>query len=251
MKLLLKVLIIPTLFINVLSAKNNPIWFDLALTGSGGGCFLTTKNIFGDSKTVNSSPSFCYAFGGKLGINFNENHEIAFNAEYYSRNQSYDIKLATLKFNKNIALSGVDLALLYRHRSDESAGYVEIGPQMSIISSATENREGITSDVSTKFTPNYFSGVVGFGSNLVVSNAFTWTIGFRFSYCFSDMISVEGGKGTSTSYPLNDPGASKPYDSYAPFNATTFQLHTEFTFDLGYFAKSKCKRGRISFLRFK
>ena len=251
MKLFFKPLLVFVFLTNVLFAKNNPIWFDLALTGSGGGCFLTSKNIFGDSKTVNSSPSFCYSFGGKLGINFNENHEIAFNSEYYFRNQSYDIKLTTIKFNKNLALRGVDLALLYRHRNDESAGYVEIGPQMTLISSAIENREGIISDVGPKFTPNYFSGVFGFGSNLVVSNAFTWTIGFRFTYSFTDMISADGGKGNTTSYPLNDPGASKAYDSYAPFSAATLQLHTEFTFDLGYFAKSKCKRGRISFLRFK
>lgn len=68
---------------------------------------------------------------------------------------------------------------------------------------------------------------------------------------FSDMISVDRGKGSTVSYPLNDVGSSKTFDCYSAFKATTVQLHTEFTFDLGYFAKASCKRGRIGFMKMK
>lgn len=248
-KVFLSLLLITFLFTN---AQKNPTWFDIALTGSGGGCLLTSKNIFGDTKTVTSSPAFCYGVGAKLGINFNESNEIAVNAEFYSRSQKYGINLDSLgKFNKTIDIKGVDLSVLYRFRGKESSGYAEIGPQMSFITAATENRDDVENDVTAQLQPNYFSAVFGFGSNMVVSNAFTWTIGFRFTYGLSDMISSIGGRGSNISYPLNDSGASKAFTNYAPFRATTLQLHTELTLDMGYFTKSKCKRGRVSFLRFK
>src|ERR1700740_247771 len=122
--------------------KKNPTWFDIALTGSGGGCMLTSKNMFKDTKTVTSSPAFCYGFGGKFGINFTECHEIAINAEYSSRTQKYGIKLDSTKFDKSIALKGLDLAILYRFRGHESSGYVEVGPMMSFVGSATQTRDG-------------------------------------------------------------------------------------------------------------
>jgi hypothetical protein len=234
-----------------LSAQKNPIWFDIALTGSGGGSMLTSKNMFKDTKTVNSSPAFCYAFGGKFGVNFNESHELAFNAEFYSRNQKYAIALDSSKFDKTIAFKGMDLALLYRFRGKESSGYVEVGPQLSLIRAANEIKDGKDRDVVDQFQPKYFSAVLGFGSNIIVANAFTWTAGLRFTQCLSDMVSADGGRGKNISYPLNDVGSSKNFGSYTAFKATTLQLHTEFTFDLGYFAKAKCKRGRASFMRFK
>ncbi|HEY1038951.1 MAG TPA: outer membrane beta-barrel protein, partial [Bacteroidia bacterium] len=219
-------------------AQKNPMWFDIALTGSGGGSMLTSKNMFKDTKTVNSAPAFCYAFGGKFGININECHEIAFNAEYYSRNQKYGVSLDSSKFDKTLSFKGVDLALLYRFRGKESTGYMEIGPQLSLISGANEVRDGKDRDVADQFQKNYFSGVLGFGSNIIVANAFTWTAGFRFTTCFTDMVSDAGGRGNNISYPLNDKGSSKDFGSYTAFKATTFQLHTEFTFDLGYFVKA-------------
>jgi hypothetical protein len=251
MKVFISTLLTCLLICN-LHAQKGHTWFDMALTGSGGGCLMTSKNMFKDTKTVNSSPSFCYSFGGKFGINFNESHELAATVEYFNRNQSYNVNLDSLgKFKKSIVLKGLDLALLYRFRGKESSGYVEIGPQLSLVQGAEETREGKTMDVAGQLQPSYISGVFGFGSNIVVANAFTWTGGFRFTYCLGDMISQDGGKGSNISYPLNDTGASKHFDAYTPFRTTTLVLHTEFTFDLGYFAKSKCKRGRVSFLRFK
>lgn len=230
-------------------AQKNPTWFDIALTGSGGGCMLTSKNMFKDTKTVTSKPAFCYGFGGKFGINFTEMHELAFNAEYSSRTQAYGVKLDSTSFDKSIAMKGVDLSMLYRFRGKESSGYMEVGPMMSFVGSANQTKDGIDSDVKDQFQPKYFSGVLGFGGNIVYSNAFTWIAGFRFTTCFSDMISDAGGKGNNISYPLNDKGFSKDFGSYTAFKATTIQLHTEFTFDLGYFVRSSCKRGRVAFIR--
>lgn len=231
--------------------SKTPTWFDIALTGSGGTCMLTSKNMFKDTKTVNSSFVFGYGFGGKFGINFSECHELAFNAEYFSRGQKYDIKLDSSKFSKSIAMKGIDISMVYRFRGHESTGYVEIGPQISLVSKVNENRDGKDRDVSAQFTPKYFSGVFGFGTNIIVADAFSWTAGVRFTTSFSDMVSSTGGQGSTISYPLNDTGSSKKFDSYTTFKATTVQLHTEFTFDLGYFAKASCKRGRVGFMRMK
>lgn len=229
----------------------NTTWFDIAITGSGGTTMLTSKNMFKDTKTVTSSFAFCYGVGGKFGINFNESHELAFNAEYFSRSQKYDIKLDSSKFSKTLFLKGIDIAMLYRFRGKESSGYLEIGPQISLVSKVNESRDVKERNVVGHLEPKYFSGVLGFGSNIIVAEAFCWTAGIRFTTSFSDLISSDGEKGNTNSYPLNDVGSSKKFDSYSSFKATTIQLHTEFTFYLGYFVKASCKRGRVGFIRIK
>jgi hypothetical protein len=134
----------------------NPTWFDIAITGSSGTTMLTSKNIFKDTKTVTSSFAFCYGVGGKFGINFSESHELAFNAEYFSMCQKYDIKLDSSKFSKILFLKGIDIAMLYRFIGKESSGYLEIGPQISLVSKANEGREGKERNVVGQLEPKYF-----------------------------------------------------------------------------------------------
>ena len=141
------------------------------------------------------------------------------------------------------------MAFLYRYHNDDGA-YVEIGPQLSLIKSVTENRDGISKDVTAAFNKSYVSGVFGFGSNFIQSNAFTLAAGFRINYSLTDLISNGGGSGNAVSYPLNDVKHFKSYDTYSPTKAFSIMLHTEFNFDLGYFVRSNCNRKRVSFLSF-
>jgi hypothetical protein len=230
-------------------AQKSNVWLEFGLTGNGGLGMITNKNIWNDQKTVNSTLSFCYGGGIKIGLNLSSSHEILINPEFGIKNQRFKINLDSIDYEKNIQVRGLDVSLLYRYHS-ENGGYVEIGPQFSTIANVSELNNGEKFDVSNNFNKGNISGVFGFGSNFVQSNAFTWTIGFRFVYGFKDLVSNEGGNGSSFSYPLNDGIYNKKFENYQPTKAVALLLHTEFNFDLGYFAKSNCKRGRVSFMKF-
>ncbi len=224
-------------------------WVEFGLTGSGGAGIITNKNLWNDQRTVTADVSFLYTYGAKLALNINEAHEILLNAEMGIRKQKYTIKIDSVSIDKEVALKVIDVSPLYRYHNSEG-GYIEIGPQISLLSGVNENQNGNVRDVTEKFNHTYISGVFGFGSNFIQANAFTLAAGLRLSYSFTDLISDDGGNGMQTSYPLNDIKYHKSYNSYAPTKAISAMLHMEFNFDLGYFVRSNCNRHRVSFLTF-
>lgn len=248
MKNSVKILLVLAVTCNMLRAQNGS-WIEGGITGTGGIGMVTSKNIFNDQRAINSSIAPCYGVGLKLAVNINEYHEILFNPEYSVRDQKYAIKIDSVSFKKDIKLKLIDFSLLYRYHNRDG-GYVEIGPQLSMMNNVMENKDGDENDVTSNFNKLYMSGVFGFGSNFIQSNAFTWTAGIRFNYSFTDLISGSGGSGSGISYPLNDVKHHKSYDSYTPTKVFSFTVHTEFNFDMGYFARSNCKRKRVSFLSF-
>ncbi len=224
-------------------------WLELGLTGTGGANIITNKNSWNDQKTITSNVSLCYGYGLKLALNINQYHEILVNAEMAKKTEKYDITLNANQFHKTLLIDAIDVAPLYRFHSAEGA-YLELGPQFSFINKVNEQRDGNTKDITDKFTENYVSGVFGFGSNFIQANAVTVTMGFRFNYSFTDLLSPNGRNSSNVSYPINDLGIAKTYSDYAPTKVYAAMLHLELNFDLGYFVRSNCKRQRVSFLTF-
>lgn len=244
------ILICFSLVINFnLYSQSGNAWIEMGVNGGGGLTVLTNKNFWNDQKVVSPHPSFGQMAGIKLSLNFLDNHEVLINPVYCMRNQKYSFDNDTVNIRKSINLRTIDVNVLYRNHNS-SGGYVEIGPQFNFVSSASEKVSDEVSNSTSNFNKSFVSGVFGFGANLIQAEAFTWTLGVRLTYSFSDLISEAGGKGSNSIYPFNDRIVRKTYESYKPTHAFTFMLNTEFNFDLGYFAKSKCKRKRIAFLRF-
>ncbi len=230
---------------------NAQTWFEVAATGGGGLSWILSSNVFQDQKHIQTNIAPAYGGGLKFGVNFNENHMLNLYGAYNIKNQSLIFKFDSLaEAKKKITLNCIDIGLLYRNNSG-TGGFVEVGPQLSMVKSANENTDGNSVDVSDAFNKTYVSGVLGFGGNLVTANAFTWTLGVRFSYAFTDLLSDNGGKGNTVSYPTNKLPYTRNYPNYKPTTNFNIMLNTEFVFDLGYFAKANCKRGRATFMRFK
>jgi hypothetical protein len=231
-----------------IAAAQKPAWFEAGIKGGGGISSLANKNIWDDKKTVSTSLSSCYSYGGKLAVNFSEKHHLAFEAMWGVRSQKYQFLIDNKTYDKTLRLNVTDLAILYRINGS-TGGYTELGGQYSMLNKATETGSSGTVDVKKNFQ-NYVNALFGFGGNMITSGSFTWTMGVRITYSLTDALSADGGAGQTYSYPTNDPIIRKEYSTYKMTKPITAQLITEFNFDLGYFTKSSCKRGRMTFLSF-
>jgi hypothetical protein len=229
-------------------AQRSKTWLELGLKGGGGISVLVNKNVWDDKKTAAPSLSPCFSYGGKLALNFNESHQLAFEGIWGTRSQQYEFLFDKVTYDKLIKLNVNDLAMFYRFNSS-NGGFVELGGQYTMIKKATETTDNGSNEITNYFT-NYTSAALGFGGNLIQSGSLTWTIGVRFSYSFTDAISADGGANEDYTYPLNDAVMRKAYPSYKATKPITAQLMTELNFDIGYLTKSNCKRGRVSFMSF-
>gem|GEM_PF-593099 len=243
-----------TVFVSLLTLSCfSQTWFEAAVKGQVGPTFLFNNNVSND-KHVNPELSYGNGFGGRLGVCFNDEHEVMAECLFSTQSQKYRIKLdssATVIYNKTIKVSTIDIPLLYRHFAN--GGYVEIGPQMSLVKKATETNtlsSGGASTVLPKISSSYFSGVIGFGANFIGSGPFTLIMGARFAYGFGDMISTVGGRSQTQSYPLSDQYYNSTYTSYKPTNPFSAMLTLEASFDVGYFVSSNCKNNHVRFLSF-
>ena len=236
------------LLVNFVFSQKGKAWFEAGLKGGGGLSLIVNKNVWDDKKACAPSFSAAYSYGGRLAVNLSENHQVAFESMWGMRSQQYSFLIDSVQYEKSFKLSINDLALFYRFNGN-NGGYVELGGQMTMISKATEKNSLGEFDIKNNFQ-NYTSGCLGFGGNIVQSGSFTWTAGVRISYSFTDAISNDGGANSDFTYPLNDPIVRKGYSTYKLTKPIAIQVLTEFNFDLGYFAKSNCKRGRVSFMTF-
>lgn len=222
-------------------------WMEAGLKGGYGVNFLVNKNFYSDH---NFSPklSFGYMYGGKIGINFNEFHSITIDVTSSAFEQKYNYSLLNPDSTRSIYLRSVgfntlDFILMYRKASD--GGYIEIGPQYSMLTRTSWSDQSAQSqnmDVSSNLVKSYYAAVFGFGGYLAGTDNFRVILGFRATYALSDLISSTGKQN-------NFPSLTK-YDTYRASNPLTGLMVLELNYDVGYFARSKCKKRKIRFLLF-
>lgn len=221
---------------------NSQSWIDLGLKAAWGPNLLVNQNVFND-KRFNNVFSFGHGFGAKLGWNFNDFHEITFDFMYskFTQNFRYNVKdtvtNAEPEYKKSFQYTTLDFALLYRHNSD--GRYMEIGPQYSVINSASGTNDIANPnevDIKENFISGYTSILFGFGSYFLGTENFGLTIGARFTYSLNDIIS---NKGKTSHYPANT-----PWEGYKQSHPLTAVLVMEMNFDFAYMAKAKCSNKR-------
>jgi hypothetical protein len=222
-------------------------WFEVGAKGGYGVNFLVNKNFYSDHY-FSPKLSFGYMYGGKIGINFNDSHAITIDVTSSVFEQKYNYSLLNADstrtiYARSMGFSTLDFILLYRKASD--GGYIEIGPQYSMLSKAKWS-DGANklqnTDVSGNLVKSYYAAVFGFGGYLAGTENFRVTIGFRATYALNDIISSTGK--------LNNFPSLTKYDTYKPSNPLTGQLILELNYDVGYFARSKCKKRKLRFLLF-
>lgn len=224
-------------------------WIEAGIKGGGGVNFLINKNFYSDH---NFSPklSFGYMYGGKIGINFNESHSITIDvtSSVFEQKYNYSIlnadSLTRTIYSGSLGFNTIDFLLMYRKASD--GGYIEIGPQYSMVSKIIMKSEDpaaqtSASDISANMEKAYYAAAFGFGGYLVGTENFRITIGFRATYGLSDLIS---SKGKENGFPISK------YENNKSTNPLTGMMVLEMNYDVGYFARSKCKKRKLRFLLF-
>ena len=120
-----------------------------------------------------------------------------------------------------------------------------------MMNSAEKNSLTTTNrSIAKQIIPQYYAAVFGFGANMIGTEGLSLLMGFRFTYGVNDLISKEGGKSQNRYYPMNDSQYTTDYKSYKATNPLTVRFIVELNFDLGFFAKSKCGKGRKKFVTF-
>ncbi len=233
-------------FVSIWFAGFSQNWLDIGIKGGYGISLLYNQNIL-DDPAYNHRIAGAYTFGGKLGLNFGERHEVTFDIMSSSFNQDFNFSISdsvdggTQEYQSNIGYKALELMLLYRNNNN--GAYTEIGPSMSMIRSANYSNdfEGVSGiDAMENWNKTNFGIVLGFGAYMVGTENFGITLGARFNYIVSDAISSFGQQ---NNFPTNT-----NYDTYKASHPFSAMMVMEFNYDLGYLAQANCsKRRKIIF----
>ena len=217
-------------------------WFDLGLKGGYGTSILMNNNIWGDVD-YNHQISGSYSFGGKIGLNFNENHEVTFDLMYneFSQNFLYNqydsITESSPLYKSAISYKSLSYILMYRHNKE--GRYSEIGTSIESIMNVQredeiDNFQGIDNNDFIKSEANI---IAGFGAYLMGSENFGITTGVRISYGLKDLISISGQNKNLPTF--------KQYESYSASHPLSIVFIIEANFDFAYVAKAQCSRRKL------
>ena len=180
---------------------------DVQAKGSANSTWLINKNIsdLGERQDYAAGWGSSYGIAGNIyagiiGVGI-EIHYAKHNAAYEGVISEFNTVLDT--YTSEVNLETIQIPLLLKFQS-ERGSYIEIGPQLTTISSASYNRSGTmpiigpytndAKDVSDLYSESYLSGVLGFGAKIPLSDGFPLgiLIGVRLQYSFGDLMGVDG-----------------------------------------------------------
>ncbi|MBK8081110.1 MAG: hypothetical protein IPK25_13045 [Saprospiraceae bacterium] len=225
--------------LSLVDAQKQIVWFDAGLKVQYGASGFYNSAI-ADFSDYNYRIGTGYSFGGKVGINFRYNG-IAIDVMYNKASQVFDDN--ELNRTVNFDWKSLDVYTLYRHA--KNLGYFEIGPKVSFLNEVTDNVQGNTVERNDYYNKNMFSGVIGFGANIIGNDgAFSGILGLRFEYGLTDFVSDAG---TTAHAPLLNPAVYG--NGHKSTNVAFAGLVFELNWGIGYFAKAQCG-ARSKFIRF-
>jgi hypothetical protein len=167
----------------------------VGLTGGLNSTWLLNDNVLGagDGLDVGST------FGGRFGVegiySFNEKIGVSLGLNFISgHNQNYTGDNTYLNGDVKTKLRYFDIPLLFRLTSSGGT-YFEIGPQMGILTSASEDYESKVDntenysgqDVKSSLNTTDFALAFGFGADIDVSENIFVTVGLRLGYGLTDV----------------------------------------------------------------
>lgn len=236
--------LLTALFVCVALVGNGQTWLDFGIKGGYGPSIVINSNFFGDNE-FNQRLIGSYTVGGKIGLNFGNKSELTFDVMHSRSNYLFNYNVldehtgASPLYQKKLSLKSLDFLVLYRMHG-ERGNYLEIGPQFSVIRDAEgsttypENHDGVIEDNISK---NYMAMTLGFGQYLIGNEKISVTLGARFSYGITDLVSSTGRQ---IQYP-----APNKYDTYAASHAFSAMAMLELNYDLGYLSKACTKRMKL------
>ncbi len=218
------------------------VWFDTGLKVQYGAAGLINSAV-SDSPDWNYDVGSALSFGGKLGINIESN---GFTIDVMRMSTTSKFERSGDASNVETTISALDLYLLYR--SSRYRGYIEIGPKLSFVNSATNNdfTTGAEIDATESFQ-NGYSAVLGFGTYVIGNDGrFSGIFGLRIEYGFSDFQNETNA--TASNAPVFS-GSNVYGDGYQKGAPVFAGLVFELNWGIGYYGKASCgQRGKFIFL---
>ena len=186
------------------SAAFGQFAIDVHVKGAANSTWLLNKNI----SDMGATKDYDLAWGSSYGVAANAYFgmtgvgiEFLYNTHNAAYTGAYSINdESTGNYTSNIKLETIQIPLLLKFQSEKGA-YIELGPQLTNISSAQFNRTGeiigITfdesKDVKEEYASSYISGVLGFGSKIALSDLpIGLLFGIRLQCSFGDLMGVDG-----------------------------------------------------------
>lgn len=234
---------IATLMLTLVTV-NAQTWVDIGVKGGVGANFLMNMNVWEDGD-YNHALTAGYTFGGKLGFNFNQEHELTFDVmlgnfkQKFNYSESDTTARQTNSFNSELGFKRLELALMYRRNKNGS--YLEVGPTIAFLNSPyrTDSKE-INSEFNESHVNLKNKGVIlGFGNYIMGTESFGITAGLRITHYLDDLIATKGQL-------INLPTYTK-YDTYKASRPLFIEFILEANFDFAYVAKAKCGRKKLMF----
>jgi len=230
--------ILLTLFVLLsVSSSFSQTWFDIGLKGGIGSSFMYNSQIFDNQEIVHKfKPG--YTFGGKIGFNFIQEHQITFDIMSTTYNQAFTYRpegwTASNDAEREYTFGGLDMLLMYR--TNRNGTYFEVGPQWSTYSTVKYSDTGedyvSPQEISDLVTKSNFGMAMGFGGYIFGTDNFGVATGLRFTYMFNDMATAEGQE---ANFPiLHAAGESTPTHNLG----VLFVI--EVNYDFGYLVSSRC-----------
>ncbi len=218
-------------------------WVTVGLKGGAGISALLNSNVNNDENVNINYFTTSYNYGAKVGVGLSR---IGLYYEFMPGYVSAEYNLTDpIKNTKILGYKTLEHIILIRFIGEDGAWF-EIGPKFIQVRDLTvENSvDGNYNDISNDLmNSNYASLCAGFGFSAYIGDKSSLAIGPRVSYSFSDLVN------DNTHQIVNDGVYSPEYDSYEQSNPLTIQITVEFTYDIAYFGKTKCKRRRIMFFK--
>ena len=186
------------------SASFGQFAIDVHVKGAANSTWLLNKNI----SDMGATQDYDLAWGSSYGVAANAYFgmtgvgiEFLYNTHNAAYTGAYSINdESTGNYTSNIKLETIQIPLLLKFQSEKGA-YIELGPQLTNISSAQFNRTGEiigiafdeSKDVKEEYASSYISGVLGFGSKIALSDLpIGLLFGIRLQCSFGDLMWVDG-----------------------------------------------------------
>jgi hypothetical protein len=222
------------------------LWFDIGAKGGVGTGFLINKTLDKDSR-LSVSPGMNYFYGGKFGINFGKEHSITLDGSYNTNEYSFlqtGIMDTKREYKYSFNYSTITFLPMYRRTTD--AQYLEIGPEFSFFKKGAISDEAnpiITTSASEAINPTQIGAVFGIGGYIIGNDVIALSMGLRFHYQFTNLISDQF---SSSNYPfVNYPDIT----SASTTNPLSVQVVFELNYSLAQVARASCGK-RVALVRF-
>ena len=201
---------------------NGQIWFDIGAKAGLGGTAPVNSNIMSsdpDNYKIFGGGKLSHMYGFKLGVNFNPIHSITPEVNFTTLNPLYTSEVLTVP-----TFRLTQIPIMYRKNSD-NGGYLEIGPQISLLKSVMAGEN----DITDNFVKQTYDLVIGGGQYIGGSSAFGFNIGFRATMPLVDINSGSTDKGFSVYTPID----LSNYQ-YKPYRNLFVSIVLEFNLNFGY-----------------